>query len=73
MKTYHLHILATISVPEGVVENEDGRGWVLPDGTLVKPFVTLEKDETADLDFEEYTALGFDIDRDEIISVTEEG
>lgn len=63
-KTYQVRLLATITLPEGTTENTSGRGWVLPDGTLIKPFVVLEKDEWDNLTYAQGADLGVYVDDD---------
>lgn len=63
-KTYQVRLLATITLPEGTTENTSGRGWVLPDGTLIKPFVVLEKNEEDNLTYDQGADLGVYVDED---------
>ena len=73
-RTYSLTIAATITVPANAKEIEafDGRiiGFLLPDGSQVKPNIVLEHmpatgDDSKDPSYEEVSALGFDVGIDE--------
>ena len=50
-----------ITFPEGTAVPEEGRGFTLPSGDWVKPFVVLEMNDDRDLTFREVVALGLDV------------
>lgn len=50
-----------ITFPEGTIVPEEGRGFTLPSGDWVKPFVVLEMNDDRDLTFREVVALGLDV------------
>lgn len=54
-------ITAIITLPEGTIVPEKGRGFTLPSGDWVKPFVVLEMNDGRDLSFKEANALGVDV------------
>lgn len=50
-----------VTFPEGTIVPEEGRGFTLPGGDWVKPFVVLEMNDDRDLTFREAIALGLDV------------
>lgn len=50
-----------ITFPEGTIVPEEDRGFTLPGGDWVKPFVVLELNDDRDLTFREVVALGLDV------------
>lgn len=50
-----------VTFPEGTIVPEEGRGFTLPSGDWVKPFVVLEMNDDRDLTFREVVALGLDV------------
>lgn len=50
-----------VTFPEGTIVPEEGRGFTLPGGDWVKPFVVLEMNDDRDLTFREALALGLDV------------
>lgn len=59
-------ITARITFPEGTQVPEEGRGFTLPDGNVVKPFVIIEKNDLEDLTYDQAAALGLDLEEIEI-------
>lgn len=59
-----LEMKVMMILPDGSasVDGSKGRGWVLPSGDLVKPYVILEKNEAHDLPYREMLGLGCDVD-----------
>ena len=53
----------TLTLPDGSASMDmtGGRGWVLPDGDFVKPWATLEWNDSRDLIRDEALELGCDI------------
>ena len=62
---------AIITLPEGTKLPEDGRGFTLPCGDIVKPWITMELNERIDLTFLEMEELGISIDETNIEWVEE--
>lgn len=59
---------AIITLPEGSKRSEtEHRGWVLPDGSVVKPFVVLELNDDHDMDYAECLTHDVEIDNYECI------
>ncbi len=54
-------IEAVLTLPEGTIVPEEGRGFTLPNGDWVKPFIVLEMNDDRDLSFKETAALGVDV------------
>lgn len=54
-------IEAVLTLPEGTIVPESGRGFVLPGGDWVKPFIVLEMNDDRDLSFKDTAALGVDV------------
>jgi hypothetical protein len=52
---------AIITLPEGTQLPTQGRGFTLPNGDWVKPFVVLERNDWQDLSTTEAESLGIDI------------
>ena len=68
-------ITTRIVLPEGATPCPSGtRKITLKDGTTVKPFIILEKDDVHDMSYDEATELGLDYDEVacEVHEVTEE-
>lgn len=59
-------IKAVLTLPEGTIVPEEGRGFTLPNGDWVKPFIVLEMNDDRDLSFKEAGALGVDVCETEI-------
>ena len=59
-------IKAVLTLPEGTIVPEEGRGFTLPNGDWVKPFIVLEMNDDRDLSFKETSALGVDVCETEI-------
>lgn len=59
----HMTMEVTLVLPDGSasMDMSGGRGWVLPDGNFVKPWVTLEYNDERDLTRDELLAMGCDI------------
>jgi hypothetical protein len=53
----------TLELPDGSASMDDthGRGWVLPDGNWIKPFVTLELNDEHDLPYVDVMLMGMDV------------
>lgn len=62
---------AIITLPEGTKLPEDGRGFTLPSGDWVKPFVVLEMNDGRDLTHAETEELGICVDETNIEWVEE--
>lgn len=54
-------IKAVLTLPEGTTVPEEGRGFTLPNGDWVKPFIVLEMNDDRDLSFKEAGELGVDV------------
>lgn len=54
-------IEAVLTFPEGTIVPENGRGFTLPGGDWVKPFIVLEVNDDRDLTFKDALALGCDV------------
>lgn len=54
-------IEAVLTLPEGTTVPEEGRAFTLPSGDWVKPFITLELNDTTDLDHAEMVAWEVDL------------
>lgn len=52
---------AIITFPEGTTVPEEGRGFTLPGGDWVKPWIVMELNDDRDLTFMEAQALGVDV------------
>lgn len=63
-KQYIITARAILTVPPGTVIA--GRDITLPDGNVLKPWVTLELNEGDDLTFDELEALRVELDPDDI-------
>lgn len=61
-----IKITAIITLPDGTVVPEQGRGFTLPSGDWVKPFIVMEINDSRDLSFKEASALGVDVTETEI-------
>lgn len=59
-------IKAVLTLPDGTVVPEQGRGFTLPSGDWVKPFIVLEINDDRDLSFKDASALGLDVTETEI-------
>lgn len=59
-------IEAIITLPEGTKFPENGRGFTLPCGDIVKPWVVLEMNDGRDLGQNEMEELGISIDETNI-------
>lgn len=59
----NLTLQVTLTLPDGSasMDMSGGRGWVLPDGNFIKPWVTLEYNDERDLTRDELLAMGCDI------------
>ena len=55
-------IEAVLSLPDGAIVPENGRGFTLPNGDWVKPFMVLEMNDARDLSFADANARGCDVD-----------
>lgn len=64
--TVEVTIKAILTLPEGTQVPEEGRGFTLPNGDWVKPFITLEMNDEDDLTFKEAEAMGVSVDETEI-------
>lgn len=58
-------IRGVLTVPDGTAMPEYGRGFTLPNGDLIKPFIVLEWNEEKDLLFTEWAAHGLDLCEDQ--------
>lgn len=54
-------IEAVWTLPEGTIFPEDGRGFTLPSGDWVKPFIVLELNDDEDLTYDLAAKMGMDI------------
>ena len=64
--TIEVTIKAILTLPEGTQVPEKGRGFTLPNGDWVKPFVVMEINDDKDLTFAEAEGLGVSVDETEI-------
>lgn len=64
--TIEVTIKAILTLPEGTQVPEEGRGFTLPNGDWVKPFVVMEINDDRDLTFAEAEGLGVSVDEVEI-------
>lgn len=53
----------TLKLPDGSssMDGSNGRGWVLPNGDWVKPFVVLEMNDDRDLTYLDALKMGMDV------------
>lgn len=59
-------IKAVLTLPEGTKLPEEGRAFTLPEGSWVKPFVSLELNDEHDLSFAEMSVWDVDVYETEI-------
>lgn len=68
MSDFRINVSSVVSCPRGTVVDPQRRRLVLPDGSVLAPWIALEIDEHRDLSFDELLELGveeaLDIDRD---------
>lgn len=66
----NMTLQVVLELPDGSasMDGTAGRGWVLPNGDFVKPYVALELNDKIDLPYHDILALGCDLE-DMITSV----
>ena len=60
----NLTLSVTLTLPDGSasLDGGGGRAWLLPNGDWVKPWITLELNDTRDLTFAEVQTMGMEIE-----------
>ena len=59
-------IEAVLTLPDGTIVPENGRGFTLPGGDWVKPFIVMEMNDDRDLTFKDTEALGVSVEETNI-------
>ena len=59
-------IEAVLTFPDGTIVPENGRGFTLPGGDWVKPFIVMEMNDDRDLTFKDTEALGVSVEETNI-------